>query len=243
MVWQACHFFRNWLHQNNLLLVGIFIGVALIVPTQSSPMEYFRQQAGRLLVVGITAFYWIYRQLVELAHSGPERYRHIWARMQVYRVLLGTGTQDAQRRHSNRSGRRGRSQASPRGQGRSARTPPTPRTSTSTSGAGGAKHYNNLGGRTPFGTPDRERLLVYNERVTRTKEWSKVYVEGLPQQVMMTQRGGIPHLRETIENILDWPLSEGTDFILAEAAITRQYPTQHGHHSTAATYDIALELG
>ena len=77
------------------------------------------------------------------------------------------------------------------------------------------KHYNNLGGRTPFGTPDRERLLFYNERVTRTKEWSKVYVEGLPQQVMMTQRGGIPHLRETLENILDWPLSEGTDFILA----------------------------
>ena len=199
MVWQACHFFWNWLHQNNLLLVGIFIGVALIVPTQSSPSEYFRQQAGRLLVVGITAFYWIYRQLVELAHSGPERYRHIWARMQVYRVLLGTGTEDVQRRHSNRSGRRGRSQASPRGQGRAARTPPTPRTFTSTSGAGGAKHNNNLGGRTPFGMPDRERLLVYNERVARMKEWSKVYVEGLPQQVMMTQRGGIPHLRETLE--------------------------------------------
>ena len=63
--------------------------------------------------------------------------------------------------------------------------------------------YNNLGGPTPFGTPDRERLLVYNERVTRTKEWNKVYVEGLPQNVMMTQRGGIPHLRETLENILD----------------------------------------
>ena len=124
-------FFWNWLHQNNLLLVGIFIGVALIVPTQSSPSEYFRQQAGRLLVVGITAYYWIYRQLFELAHSGTERYRYIWARMQVYRVLLGTGTQDAQRRHSNRSGRRGRSQASPRSQVRSARTPSTLRTSTS----------------------------------------------------------------------------------------------------------------
>ena len=113
MVWQACRLFWSWLHQNNLLLVGIFIGVALIVPTQSSPSEYFRQQAGRLLVVGITASYWIYRQLFELAHSGTERYLYIWARMQVYRVLLGTGTQDAQRRHSNRSSRRGRSQASP----------------------------------------------------------------------------------------------------------------------------------
>ena len=166
------------------MLVSIFIGVALIVPTQSSPSEYFRQQAGQLLVVGITASYWIYRQLFELAHTRTERSRHIWARMQVYQVLLGTGTQDAQRRHSNRSGRRGRSQASPRSQGRSACTPLTPRTSKSTSGAGGAKHYNNLGGRTPFGTPDRERLLVYNERVTRTKEWSKVYVEGLTQNTI-----------------------------------------------------------
>ena len=60
---------------------------------------------------------------------------------------------------------------------------------------------------------------------------------------MMTQRGGIPHLRETIENILDWPLSEGTDYILAEAAITRRFPTQHGHHSNAPTYGIVLELG
>ena len=98
-------FFRNWLHQNNLLLVGIFIGVALIVPTQFSPVDYFRQQAGRLLAVGITTVYWIYRQLLELAHSGPERYRHTWARLQVYRVLLSTGAEDVQRRHSNRSGR------------------------------------------------------------------------------------------------------------------------------------------
>ena len=60
---------------------------------------------------------------------------------------------------------------------------------------------------------------------------------------MMIQRGGIPHLRETIENILDWPILKGTVFILAEAAITRQYPTEHGRHSSAATYGIALELG
>ena len=55
------------------------------------------------------------------------------------------------------------------------------------------------------------RLQVYNERATRVQEWSKIYVVGLPQQVMMAQRGGIPHLRETIENFLDWPLAEGTD--------------------------------
>jgi hypothetical protein len=59
----------------------------------------------------------------------------------------------------------------------------------------------------------------------------------------MVQRGGIPHLRETIEDILDWPLAEGTDFILAETAITRRYLTEHGQHGNAATYGLTLELG
>ena len=77
MVWHACRFFWSWLHQNNLMLVGIFIGVSLIVPTQISPPEYLRQQAGQLLVVGITASYWIYRQLFELALTGTENSRHI----------------------------------------------------------------------------------------------------------------------------------------------------------------------
>ena len=107
----------------------------------------------------------------------------------------------------------------------------------------GARHYNNVGGRTPFGTPDKHRLQVFNDRVHRTQEWTKIYVEGLPQQVMMAQRGGIPHLRETIEDIMDWPLADGTDFILAETAITRRYPTEHGRHGNAATYGLTLELG
>ena len=108
---------------------------------------------------------------------------------------------------------------------------------------GGARHYNNVGGRTPFGTPEKQRLQVFNDRVHRTQEWTKIYVEGLPQQVMMAQRGGIPHLRETIEDIMDWPLAEGTDFILAETAITLRYPTEHGRHGNAATYGLTLELG
>ena len=52
MVWQACNFFWNWLQPNNIMLVGIFRGVALIVPTQTSPMDYFRQQAGRHHQIG-----------------------------------------------------------------------------------------------------------------------------------------------------------------------------------------------
>ena len=77
MVWHMCRFFWSWLHQNNLMLVGIFIGVALIVPTHISPLEYVGQQAGQLIVLGITASYWIHRQLSELALTGTELSRHI----------------------------------------------------------------------------------------------------------------------------------------------------------------------
>jgi hypothetical protein len=48
MVWHICRFFWDWIHQNNLMLVGIFIGVALLVSTQIIPMEYVRHHAGRL---------------------------------------------------------------------------------------------------------------------------------------------------------------------------------------------------
>ena len=60
----------------------------------------------------------------------------------------------------------------------------------------------------------------------RAQEWSKIYMDGLSQQVIMAQRGGIPQLRETIKNILDWSLAEGTDYILAETAIMDVTVTQ-----------------
>ena len=43
----------------------------------------------------------------------------------------------------------------------------------------GARHYNNLGGRRPFGS-DLERLEVYSEQMGRVHQWPKVYVEGIP---------------------------------------------------------------
>jgi hypothetical protein len=45
-----------------------------------------------------------------------------------------------------------------------------------------------------------------------------------------------------IEDILDWPLAEGTDIRMAEAVHMRTYPTEHGRGANV-TYGIMLELG
>ena len=80
----------------------------------------------------------------------------------------------------------------------------------------GARHYNNLGGRRPFGS-NMERLDVYSAHMGKKQQWPKVYVEGIPTNVTLLGREGIPAIKVLIENILDWPLAEGTEFRLAEA--------------------------
>ena len=93
----------------------------------------------------------------------------------------------------------------------------------------GARHYNNLGGRRPFGS-DLERLEVYSEQMGKVQQWPKVYVEG------------IPALKAIIEDILDWPLAEGTEYRLAEAVHMRAFPTEHGR-GAGTTYGLILDLG
>ena len=101
------------------------------------------------------------------------------------------------------------------------------RTGTVFPGMSGARHYNNLGGRRPFGS-DLERLEVYSEQMGKVHQWPKVYVEGIPTNVTLLGREGIPALKAIIEDILDWPLAEGTEYRLAEAVHTRAFPTEHG---------------
>jgi hypothetical protein len=88
MVWHICRFFGDWLHQNNLMLVGIFTGVALLVPTQISPMEYVSHHVGRLMLLALTASYWIHRQLSELTSTGIRQPNYLWAKLQLYHALL-----------------------------------------------------------------------------------------------------------------------------------------------------------
>ena len=83
------------------MLVGILIGVALLVPTQISPMEYLSHYVGQLVALDIMASYRIHRQLSELTKTGIRQPRYLWAKLQLYHALLSGGTQDGQRRHSN----------------------------------------------------------------------------------------------------------------------------------------------
>ena len=105
----------------------------------------------------------------------------------------------------------------------------------------GARHYNNLGGRRPFGS-DLERLEVYSEQMGKVQQWTKVYVEGIPTNVTLLGREGIPALKAIIEDILDWPLAEGTEYRLAEAVHMRAFPTEHGR-GDGTTYGLILDLG
>ena len=156
----------------------------------------------------------------------------------------GIGTTDKGRQRSTRSGRGGRgnrSGSTPRGQGSHQRSSPTQRTGTVSPGMSGARHYNNLGGRRPFGS-NMERLDVYLAHMGKKQQWPKVYVEGIPTNVTLLGREGIPAIKALIEDILDWPLAEGTEFRLAEAVHMREFPTEHGR-GAGTTYGLILDLG
>ena len=115
------------------------------------------------------------------------------------------------------------------------------RMGTATPGMSGARHYNNLGSRRPFGS-DMERLDVYAGHMGKTQRWPKVYVEGIPTNVTLLGREGIPAIKAIIEDILYWPLAEGTEFRPAEAVHMREFPTEHGR-GAGTTYGLILDLG
>ena len=73
-----------------------------------------------------------------------------------------------------------------------------------------------------------ERLDVYSGHMGKNQRWPKVYVEGIPTNDTLLGREGIPAIKAIIEDILDWPLAEGTEFRLAEAVHIRKFPTEHG---------------
>ena len=78
--------------------------------------------------------------------------------------------------------------------------------------------------------------------MVKTHRWSEVYVEGVPTNVTLLGREGVQAIRSLIEDILDWPLANGTVFRLAEAVHMRELPTEHGRGS-GTTYGLILYLG
>jgi hypothetical protein len=164
--------------------------------------------------------------------------------VKVRLVSVATGDAVNGNRQSMRSGRGGRGSrtgSTPRGPGSGQRGAPMHQAAPVTPGMSGARHYNNLGSRHPFGL-DRERLDVYVGKMDQTYACTKVYVEGIPTNVTLLRRDGISAIRAAIEDILGWPLAEGTDYRLAKTVQMRNLPTEHGR-GAAVTYGLILDLG
>ena len=87
-----------------------------------------------------------------------------------------------------------------------------------------------------------QKLDVYSAHMGKKQQWPKVYVEGIPTNVTLLGREGIPAIKALIEDILDWPLAEGTEFRLADAVHMREFPTEHGR-GAGTTYGLILDLG
>ena len=73
MIGHMAWFWYEWLHIDNIKLIGIFIGVAIIVPTAISPLDFTRQSVWRTLVSGRLACSWIHRQINMLYQQGLHR--------------------------------------------------------------------------------------------------------------------------------------------------------------------------
>ena len=70
MVYLIIRFFGEWMQLENLKLIGILMGVATIVPTAISPIEYTRQSLWRILVMGTFVCKWIQGQIITKSYQG-----------------------------------------------------------------------------------------------------------------------------------------------------------------------------
>jgi hypothetical protein len=70
MVYLIIRFFGEWMHLEYLKLIGILMGVAIIVPTTISPIDFTRQSLWRTLVLGTLACIWIYGQINTMSYQG-----------------------------------------------------------------------------------------------------------------------------------------------------------------------------
>ena len=130
----------------------------------------------------------------------------------------------------------------PRQGGHGGRQSTTTASSAAQSALGGTRHFNNIRGRTAIGQPDRERLEVYaTDVLANTKEFTRVYVEGIPKRVTLTGHYGIPDIIQNVEQILNWPLVPETCSDLAAIVSFREYPTEHGSEADG-TYAASLQI-
>ena len=70
MVYLIIRFFGEWMQLENLKLIGILMGVATIVPTAISSIEFTRQSMWRTLVLGTFVCKWIQGQINTKSYQG-----------------------------------------------------------------------------------------------------------------------------------------------------------------------------
>ena len=145
------------------------IGVAAIVPTEFSSMMYPKQMVYRTWILGALACLWIQAQMQTAREWMCIKGANIRLRIGDLVRLGVTGMVSSSHQRPSRSGRGGRggrTGPTSRGQGSTNRSMSNQRPTALTPGISEARHYNNLGGRTPIGTPDRERLESYTGQMT-----------------------------------------------------------------------------
>jgi hypothetical protein len=152
MVMKLICFGWEWLHLSSLHLLRLCMGAALVVPTTMEPVAYTHKVMRRMAGMSILACWWIQRQLQGL-HS-----KCIYA---IPGWLCNLGGSAKERQRSSRLGRGGRQHSTSRDHGRNNRAPPTNRSSEHEHhGGSAARHYSNLGGRTPIGIVGRRTAYI-----------------------------------------------------------------------------------
>jgi regulator of replication initiation timing len=91
MIW----FWDEWLQMDNIKLIGILIGVAIIVPTAISPLDFARQIVGRTLVSGRLACIWIHRQINTIYQQGLHSCNFLVQSLTVHFWLIRSTNQGA----------------------------------------------------------------------------------------------------------------------------------------------------
>ena len=195
------HMLNSWMKGSVLFLGMLRLGAALLTPFDINFWHLIQGSTVRLgSAVGVMAMV-LRRMVQQMQHSVG--YRSTGLVYGGIDVWFSQGLGSLGRQCPRRKGKGTTSRASARQGGRGDRQATTA-SSVVQSALGGTRHFNNIGGRTPIGQPDRERLEVYTTEVlVNMKEFTRIYVDGIPKRVTLTGHHGIPDVIQNVEQILD----------------------------------------
>ena len=88
-------FCGEWIHLENLKLIGIFMGVAIITSTAISPIDFTRQGLWRTLVLGTFACIWIHGQNNTMSYQGLQSCLVFLQSLTMHRWITRSASQGA----------------------------------------------------------------------------------------------------------------------------------------------------